>query len=146
MIMKIKEVIKIEDKATEVWVVTPTLHYDIEDKSFSEIVSVNLGQKTKYRYIVPATKLIKTNMDKYKKAYNVSEAELAAMFCIVQDTDFLPFLNELAIYNGNSSEPISVSTPPTDNNDEVIKYSAEASKANAKAFKEIWKKYKRTSL
>jgi hypothetical protein len=143
--MTIKEIIKLEDKANEVWVVSPTLHYDVDDKSFTEIVSVNLGQKTKYRYIVPATKTIKTNIDKYKKAYNITEEEVAKMFCIIQETDFIPFLNELAIYNGNSDSPVSVSTPALDSN-EAIKYTADSAKAHAKSFKEIWKKYKRANI
>lgn len=143
--MKLKDVIKLEDKANEVWVISPTLHYDIDNKNFSEIVSVNLGQKTKYRYIVPASKEIKANIEKYKKAYGVSEAEIPAMFCFVQESDFGPFLNELAIYNGSSSEPVSVSTPPLDDSNEVIKYNEATSKMHAKAFKEVWKKYKRTN-
>ncbi|MBK9689954.1 MAG: hypothetical protein IPO65_20375 [Saprospiraceae bacterium] len=45
----------------------PGLHYDLENKNFTELVSVNLGQKTKYRYIVPASKEIKTNIEKQKR-------------------------------------------------------------------------------
>jgi hypothetical protein len=142
--MNLKDVIKLEDKAKEVWVISPSLHYDLENKNFSEIVSVNLGQKTKYRYIVPASKEIKSNIEKYKKAYGVAESDIANMFCFVQETDFGPFLNELAIYNGNS-EPVSVSTPPLDDSNEVIKYNENTSKLHAKAFKEVWKKYKRSN-
>ncbi len=143
--MNLKDVIKLENKANEVWVISPALHYDIENKNFSEIVSVNLGQKTKYRYIVPASKEIKANIEKYKKAYGVSEVEITTMFCFVQETDFGPFLNELAIYNGNSAEPVSVSTPPLYDSNEVIKYSDAAAKLHAKAFKDVWKKYKRSN-
>jgi hypothetical protein len=144
--MTLKEITKIEDKAKEVWVISPSLHFDVENKIFSEIVSVNLGQKTKYRYIVPASKTIKTNIEKYKKAYNVTEADITKMFCFIQDSDFTVFLNELAIYNGTSSEPISVSTPPLEDSKEAIRYSIESTKAHVKAFKEIWKKYKRENL
>lgn len=45
--MTLKQLIKIEDKAKEVWVISPSLHYDVENKEFTELVSVNLGQKTK---------------------------------------------------------------------------------------------------
>ena len=48
--MTLKQLIKLEDKANEVWVISPSLHYDVENKDFSELVSVNLGQKTKYKY------------------------------------------------------------------------------------------------
>jgi hypothetical protein len=142
--MTLKDVIKLEDKAKEVWVISPSLHYDVDNKNFNELVSVNLGQKTKYRYIVPATKQIKTNIEKYKKTYKVSEADIAVMFCIVSDSDFIPFINELAIYNGNT-EPISVSTPPLEDNNEVIKYNKTVANLHAKSFKEIWKKYKRSN-
>jgi hypothetical protein len=143
--MTFKEVIKLEDKAKEVWVISPALHYDVENKNFSEIVSVNLGQKTKYRYIVPASKVIKANIEKYKKAYKVNEEEIKSMFCFIQESDFCLFLNELAVYNGSSTAPISVSTPATDDSNEVIKYSASTAKQHAKSFQEIWKKYKRTN-
>jgi hypothetical protein len=142
--MKLKDVIKLEDKAKEVWVISPTLHYDIDNKNFNELVSVNLGQKTKYRYIVPASKLITTNIEKYKKAFHVTEADVANMFCFVQETDFGPFINELAIYNGNT-EPVSVSTPALEDSNEVIQYNATTAKAHAKAFKAVWKKYKRSN-
>ena len=42
--MKLKDVIKLEDKAKEVWVISPGLHYDLENQNFTELVSVNLGQ------------------------------------------------------------------------------------------------------
>jgi hypothetical protein len=144
--MTLKEIIKIEDKAKEVWVISPSLHFDVENKDFSEIVSVNLGQKTKYRYIVPASKTISRNIEKYKKAYGVTEADIAKMFCFVQESDFCSFLNELAIYNGKSSSPISVSTPALEDSKEAIKYNADTTKIHVKAFQEIWKKYKRESI
>ena len=67
--MTLKQLIKLEDKAKEVWVISPTLHYDTENKDFSELVSVNLGEKTKYRYIVPATKTVAKNLKLYKKIF-----------------------------------------------------------------------------
>ncbi len=141
--MKLKDVIKLEDKAKEVWVITPGLHYDLENKNFTELVSVNLGQKTKYRYIVPASKEIRTNIEKYKKAFGVSEDEVKNMFCFIQETDFMPFINELAIYNG-STHPVSVSTPPTEDPTKVIQHIPNAAKMHAKAFVDVWKKYKRS--
>ncbi|MBK8700416.1 MAG: hypothetical protein IPN29_13160 [Saprospiraceae bacterium] len=141
--MNLKDVIKLENKAKEVWVITPTLYYDLENKNFTELVSVNLGEKTKYRYIVPASKEIRNNVEKYKKAFGVTEEEIQKMFCFIQETDFGPFINELAIYNG-TSEPVSVSTPPTESSNEVIKYSEKTAERHAKAFVDVWKKYKRT--
>lgn len=55
----------------------------------------------------------------------------------------MPFINELAIYNG-STKPISVSTPPTEDPNEVIQYNEKTSQMHAKAFVEVWKKYKRS--
>ncbi|MBK9689955.1 MAG: hypothetical protein IPO65_20380 [Saprospiraceae bacterium] len=65
------------------------------------------------------------------------------MFCFIQETDFMPFVNELAIYNG-STTPVSVSTPPTEDPNEVIQYNEKTSTMHAKAFVDVWKKYKRT--
>ncbi|HMS70088.1 MAG: hypothetical protein IPL23_17995 [Saprospiraceae bacterium] len=143
--MTLKQLIKIEDKAKEVWVVSPSLHYDTENKDFSELVSVNLGQMTKYRYIVPATKTVEKNLKSYQKMYNVSDEEVIKNFLILPETEFNPFINEIAIYDA-SSECIACSAPAMeDANDEVIKFNAETSKAMAKSFKDLWKKYKRVN-
>lgn len=141
--MNLKQLIKLEDKSTEVWVVSPALHYDVDNKDFNELVSVNLGQKTKYRYIVPATKLVEKNMTAYKKLYNLSEAEMMANFLLLPESEFIPFITEIAIYNGNSAEPIACSAPPTEEPDEIIKFNLENSKQMAASFKALWKKYKR---
>jgi len=142
--MTLKQLIKLEDKAKEVWVISPTLHYDTENKDFSELVSVNLEEKTKYRYIVPATKTVEKNLKLYKKMYNVTEAEIANNFLILPDSEFIPFMEETAIYNA-SKKCIACAAPATEDNNDVIRFNAETSKTMAKAFKAIWKKYKRTN-
>ncbi len=142
--MTLKQLIKLEDKAKEVWVISPSLHYDIDVKDFGELVSVNLGQKTKYRYIVPATPEITRNISKYQAKYNLSKEEVNNNFCIIADSDFLPFVTETAIYNAKS-DCIACCAPAMENSKDVIKYNAKTSKAMAKAFKAIWKKYKRTN-
>jgi hypothetical protein len=137
MVMNLKQLIKLEDKAKEVWVISPALHYDTENKDFSEIVSVNRGQKTKYRYIIPMNKQSEKNLAAYKKIYNFTEDELTS------NTEFSPFISELAIYNG-SSEPIACCAPAQEDATEVIQFSKESAHHMAKAFEAIWKKYKRT--
>lgn len=140
--MTIKQLIKIEDKAKEVWVVSPTLHYDVENKDFSEIVSVNLGEKTKYKYIVPATTTVLRNIKLYKKMYKISEEDIANNFLILPESEFNPFITESAIYDA-STKCIAVSAPATDHSNEVIRFNEAASKDMAKHFKALWKKYKR---
>lgn len=141
--MTIKQLIKTEDKANEVWVVSPSLHYDTHSEDFSELVSVNLGQKTKYRYIVPASKDIEKNLATYKKMYKMSQENMDNNFLLLPETEFDPFILEVAIYNG-SSDAAAFSAPAISGGDEVIQFSKEASKKMADKFIAVWKKYKRS--
>ena len=140
--MTIKQLIKLEDKAREVWVVSPALHWDTENKDFSELVSVNLGQKTKYRYIVPATKQIEKNLKVYKKLYDVSEEEIAQNFLFLPESEFNPFITESAIYDA-STDCVACAAPGTVDGNDVIKFDEDTSRKMANAFKALWKKYKR---
>lgn len=142
--MTLKQLIKLEDKASEVWVVSPTLHYDTEHKEFSELVSVNLGQKTKYKYIVPATPQVEKNLKAYKKIYETSDEEIRDNFLILPTSEFNPFISETAIYNA-STDCIACTAPAMEDSNDVIKYNAETSKSMAKHFKAIWRKYKRSN-
>jgi len=145
--MTLKQLIKLEDKAKEVWVVSPTLHYDVDNKAFSEIVSVNLGQKTKYRYIVPHTATVIKNITTYKAKYGVSEAEIRENFLILPASEFNPFITECAIYDAKDRKKcVAVAAPATDNSNEAIKFNDKTSKAMARSYKALWKKYKRTNL
>lgn len=141
--MTLKQLIALEDKAKEVWVISPSLHYDIDIKAFTELVSVNLNQKTKYRYIVPASKGMATNIKKYQKKYGLSTEEVEANFLVLGETDFMPFVTETAIYNASSKNPIACCAPAMENSKDVIKYNKATSTEMAKAYKSIWKKYKR---
>ena len=143
--MTLKQLIKLEDKAKEVWVVSPTLHYDTEVKDFSELVSVNLGEKTKYRYIVPATTLVEKHLKMYKTMYKLTDAEVNQNFLLLPPSEFNPFITEIGIYNASTKECIACTAPATENSNDVIKYNAQTSKAMARHFKALWKKYKRTN-
>lgn len=140
--MTIKELIKLEDAANEVWVISPTLNYDIENKDFNELVSVNLGQETKYRYIVPATEEVLNNIEKYKEMYDVDTNFIRNNFLMLEQSEFNPFIMETAIYNA-SEECTAFSAPPMEGTTEVIQYDSESAKKMATSFKEIWKKYMR---
>lgn len=140
--MTLKQLIKLENKAKEVWVISPTLHYDVDNKTFTEMVSVNLGEKTKYRYIVPATSEVNKNIRTYKKLYDVSEKEIADNFLILPASEFNPFITECAIYNA-STNCVACAAPALEDCDDVIKYNKDTAEAMAKAFKSLWKKYKR---
>ena len=144
--MTIKQLIKLEDKAQEVWVISPALHFDIENKEFSELVSVNLGEKTKYRYIVPATPKVEKNIKVYQERYGLTKAEILNNFLFLPSTEFMPFITETAIYNGKSKEIVACAGPATEDDNLVIKYNEKTSKAMARGFKALWKKYKRTTL
>ncbi|MEO5905514.1 MAG: hypothetical protein ABIQ11_02225 [Saprospiraceae bacterium] len=143
--MTLKQLIKLENQAKEVWVVSPSLHYDIENKDFSELVSVNLGEKTKYKYIVPATAEIEKNLKLYQKRYNVSSQDILNNFLILPPSEFTPFITELAIYNA-STDCIACAAPASDDSNEVISYSSNMAKTMAKSFKDLWRKYKRVNL
>ncbi|MEM9548832.1 MAG: hypothetical protein AAGA77_22800 [Bacteroidota bacterium] len=140
--MTLKQLIKLEDKSKEVWVVSPSLHYDTENKDFSELVSVNLGEKTKYRYIVPATATVNRNLKAYKKMYDVTEEEIETNFLILPVTEFNPFITETAIYDA-STKCIACAAPALEDSNDVIRFNEDTSQGMAKAFKALWKKYKR---
>jgi hypothetical protein len=140
--MTLKQLIKLENKANEVWVISPTLHYDVENRDFSELVSVNLGESTKYKYIVPATPQVEKNLQLYRKKYNVTEREIANNFLILPPSEFNPFLTEIAIYNA-STDCIACAAPASDDSNEVIVFKSETARAMAKSFVDLWKKYRR---
>jgi hypothetical protein len=140
--MTLKQLIKLEDKAKEVWVISPTLHYDVENKDFTELVSVNLGESTKYRYLVPSSRTVEKNIKLYQKKYKISKKDLQEYFCFISESDFVPFVQEIAIYNA-STKPVACAAPALEDNNDVIRFNAKSSKDMAKAFIKIWKKYKR---
>ncbi len=140
--MNLKELIKLEDNSKEVWVISPGLHYDTENKDFSELVSVNLGEKTKYRYIVPATSQIEKNIKIYKKLYSISDEEIKKNFLFLPPSEFNPFITECAIYDA-SSKCIACAAPAMEDSNKVIRFNKTTAKIMAKHFKAIWKKYKR---
>ncbi len=143
--MTLKQLIKLENNSKEVWVISPTLHYDTQNKEFSELVSVNLGEKTKYKYIVPATAEIEKNLKIYKKLYNVSDVDIASNFLILPVSEFNPFIVECAIYDA-STICVACAAPASEDTNEVIGFNSETAKAMAKSFRELWRKYKRVNL
>lgn len=144
--MTLKQLSKIEDKANEIWVISPYLHYDTSNKVFSEIVSVNLGQNTKYKYIIPANKETLKSLDIYKKLYKVSKEDIKSNFLILPENDFSPFILEIGIYNGSSESCTAFAAPNLEDGTEVIQFSSEMSIQLASKFKAIWKKYKMEQL
>ncbi|MBK9255289.1 MAG: hypothetical protein IPM42_07375 [Saprospiraceae bacterium] len=143
--MTIKQLIKIEDNAQEIWVISPSLRYDTANREFSELVSVNLGEKTKYRYIVPATKEILENIEIYKKQYKLSESEVHNNFLLLPESDFTPFMLEIAIYDGNS-DCIACAAPGSADGNEVIRFDDATARSMAQHFKNTWKIYMREKL
>ena len=144
--MTLKQLIKLEDKAKEVWVISPSLHYDVENKDFSELVSVNLGQKTKYKYIVPGTKDINKQIDIYKKMYHLSEDEVSQNFLILPESEFNPFILEIGIYNGTSKDCTACAGSALEDGDDIIQFNNKTAQDMSKSFRSLWKKYKRVNL
>ncbi len=142
--MTLNDLIKIEDAAMEVWVVSPNLYFDVENQDFSEIVSVNLEQKTKYKYIVPATKDILKKLKLYQKKYNLTKKELKENFLLLPESDLNPFILETGIYNGSSEECTAFAAPSSVAGTEVITFSKKAAQEMAIHFINLWKKYKMT--
>lgn len=142
--MTLKQLIKLEDRSKEVWVISPTLHYDVDNKDFSELVSVNLGEKTKYRYIVPATATVRKNIIAYKKMYNVSEKEVKQNFLLLPKSEFNPFITETAIYDART-KCIACAAPALEDSNDVIRFNKKTSKSMARAFRSLWRKYKRSN-
>ncbi|MCB9309832.1 MAG: hypothetical protein H6567_07240 [Lewinellaceae bacterium] len=143
--MTLKQLIKIEDKAKEVWVVSPNLHYDTENAMFSELVSVNRNEKTKYRYIVPATKQVVKNMELYKKMFSLTDDEMNKNFLVLPDTSYTPFIMEVGIYDANT-KCAAYAAPALEGGDEVIQFDSKTSETFAKEFKALWKTFKREKL
>jgi len=140
--MTLKQLIKLEDKAKEVWVISPSLHYDVENKDFSELVSVNLGQKTKYKYIVPANKNINKQIGLYKKKYHLTDAEIQQNFLLISESELIDFVMEIGIYDGSSKNCKACAAPALEDNNDVIMFNTKTSLQMAKSFKALWKKYK----
>src|SRR5690606_29364850 len=124
------------------WVVSPSLHYDTENKAFSELVSVNLGERTKYRYLVPATPVVMKNMNVYKMMYKMTEEQMTTQFCILPPSEFNAFVMECAIYDAHG-ECIACAAPATEDDNAVIQFNKDTAKKMAREFKAIWRKYRR---
>lgn len=143
--MKLKSVYKLEKKAKEVWIVSPDLHYDTENDEFKNIVSHNLHNNTKYRYIVPNTSSVSKHLNRYQKDLTIPKDLSKEMFLLLPPSEFNVFLNELAIYDPNGDDPVACLAVWRDCNesDEVISFDKEMTEELIKRFRKLWKKYKR---
>ena len=104
--MKLKSIYKIEKNASEVWIVSPDLHYDTENDTFKNIVGHNLHSEKKYRYIVPNTASVGKHLNKYQKDLTIPKDLAKEMFLLLEPNEFLPFMSEMAIYNPRSEKPV----------------------------------------
>ncbi|MBT8231546.1 MAG: hypothetical protein HKO66_15095 [Saprospiraceae bacterium] len=143
--MKLKSLYKLEKKAKEVWIVSPDLYYDTENDEFKNIVTHNLHNNTKYRYIVPNTRSVIKHLNKYQKDQTIPKDLTKEMFLLLPPSEFNPFLNELAIYDPNGSKPVACLAVWRDCNesDEVLSFDKDMTLELVKRFKTLWKKYKR---
>jgi hypothetical protein len=63
---------------------------------------------------------------------------------ILSESEFNPFILESAIYNA-STDCIACAAPALEDSNDVIKFNKKTSQDMAKAFKSLWKKYKRSN-
>ena len=89
--MTFREIHDLERKSKEIWVVSPNLHFDVNDRSFQKVLKQNHVEKTKYRYIVPNSVEVRANLEKYKKKYKKSEKDINEMFLLLPESEFSPF-------------------------------------------------------
>lgn len=145
MTMKLKTAYKLEKNAEEVWIVSPDLHYDVENDEFKNIVEHNLHKNTKYRYIVPNTPSVIRHLNRYQKDLTIPKDLTKEMFLLLPPSEFNPFLNELAIYNPNGEKPVACLAVWKDCNeaDEILSFDEGMTKELVKRFKTLWRKYKR---
>ncbi|MDB4438983.1 hypothetical protein N9176_01910 [bacterium] len=143
--MKLKALYKLEKKAKEVWIVSPDLYYDTESDEFKNIVTHNLHNNTKYRYIVPNTTSVIKHLNKYQKDQTIPKDLSKEMFLLLPPSEFNPFMNELAIYDPNGDSPVACLAVWRDCNesDEVLSFDLDMTKELIKRFRTLWKKYKR---
>ena len=143
--MKLKALYKLEKKAKEVWIVSPDLYYDTESDEFKNIVTHNLHNNTKYRYIVPNTTSVIKHLNKYQKDQTIPKDLSKEMFLLLPPSEFNPFMNELAIYDPNGDSPVACLAVWRDCNesDEVLSVDLDMTKELIKRFRTLWKKYKR---
>jgi len=145
--MKFSEIQELEKNAEIVWVISPNLYFDCEDKSIAELVDDNLRENTIYRYIVPTSDHVQKNVTKYKRKFKISEADVKEMFLFLPETDWTPFMHEIAIYNPHKASRKVVAAPhgKCATSDEMICFNKALGKEQTTAFKALWKKYKRTN-
>ena len=145
--MDIKGINKIESEAKEVWIVSPYLYYDVNDPEYQTVVHKNLDQNIKYRYIVPNNDNIRDNIETFKTRFGKSEADINEMFLLLPESEFGPFMNEMAIYNPNTKKCLCGMAPKKDchHSQEILTFDEENSSRYAEHFKNLWKKYKRSN-
>ncbi len=143
--MTFREIHDLERKSKEIWVVSPNLHFDVNDRSFQKVLKQNHVEKTKYRYIVPNSVEVRANLEKYKKKYKKSEKDINEMFLLLPESEFSPFLNECAIYGPRNKGKIACAAPciNSSENDDAIKFDKAIAAEQTGHFRGIWKRYKR---
>ena len=76
--------------------------------------------------------------------YGVSEAEVKLNFLLLPESEFNPFITETAIYDANTL-CVACAAPALEDSNDVIRFNKKTSKSMAKAFRALWKKYKRSN-
>lgn len=145
---KMKQVLINEAKAETVWVVSPMLHYDVNDPVFKEIIKENLGKGVKYNYIVPNNDDIKFNIKEFQSIYKLTDNEIEKTFLLLQDSLFNNFIHEIVIYNGIKEDYFSYlySRNNAQEKDDILIFTHDMTLENIANFKKLWKQHSKYEL
>lgn len=94
-----KELVLIEKKAKEIWVITPDFYWDYEDKVYSSIVKDNIKSGKTYWYIFPKDDIIFPKAVDFKNTFDSKVQK--NIHLVPVKYDFLLFINEIVVYDPN---------------------------------------------
>jgi len=135
-------IMEMERNATRIFVVSPRLYYDVVDIEFKELVKENRKKNKLYKYIVPDTKKIRVNIEKYKIENNLTQEIIESDFLVMDNNEIaLSFLNEIVIYYEKETNIIvAFQYPPTTDkvHKGIFKLGHELSNDYLNSFIDIW--------
>lgn len=132
-----------EKTANIIWVVTKRLHYDINHPDYIKTIRENLKRGAKYRYIVPNTDEINSNLASYKELYSLDNSAIDKMFLKLRTSDIVKFLRPITIYDPYENNTLSYfygHTRDKKNNDYLV-FDNRKSIEYVNLFKSVWHKH-----
>jgi len=93
-----EQIAKIEESASEIWILTSSLQKDIDGEDIQETVEYNLSRGKKYTYFLPFTEEVRINLVKFKEIHNEAITEKKLSIIPILDESYRLF-EEIAIYS-----------------------------------------------